>query len=155
MPPQTRSRKRMESDKSHDYTPPQSVYNNPTQYNISIGEIKHSQILNAGDLERLKQVDPRLIDLFIDSYKKEQEAVQALRIQVLELEKVSNEKRYQAINKGQNYAFLSYVIAVVVGIVFAFLGHEVIGASFAILMSAVTRLSSTFITGEHPNDDEK
>lgn len=133
-----------------DYNAAQSVYNNPTQYNISIGEIKHNQILNVQDLERLKQVDPRLIDLFIDSYSKEQQAVQSLREQVLNIEKISSEKRYHAINKGQNYAFLSFGLSLIAGCVFAYLGHEVIGATFAVLMSAVTRLSYALITGSRP-----
>lgn len=146
----------MESNNPKEYKQPsQSVYNNPTQYNISIGEIKHTQILNAHDLDKLKQVDPRLIDLFIDSYSKEQQAVQELRIKVLELEKSNSDNRYEAISRGQNFAFCSYLLAVVAGVFFAWFGHEVVGAVFAILMSAVTKLSNTFITGERSQAKDK
>lgn len=143
----------MELNNPKEYSKPaQSVYNNPTQYNISIGEIKHTQILNANDLEKLKEIDPRLIDLFIESYSKEQQAVQSLRVQVLELEQINSNKRYQAISRGQLFAFLSYIFAVLAGSLFAWLGHEVIGACFAVLMSAVTKLSNVFITGEQNNN---
>ena len=145
----------MESNNPKEYNQqPQSVYNNPTQYNISIGEIKHTQILNASDLDKLKQVDPRLIDLFIDSYSKEQQSIQELRLKVLELEQSNSDSRYKAINKGQNFAFISYVFAVIAGVLFAWFGHEVVGTFFAILMSTLTKLSNTFITGEKNNKNE-